>query len=99
MKLKKNNIYIVLKGKYTAIVTPDKNVFFNSSGNVGLAKGGSGDVLSGMIGSLLAQSYTAKDACIVGVYLHGYAADLAAQNSAFESMMARDVIQKFRMHF
>ncbi|MBK9221633.1 MAG: NAD(P)H-hydrate dehydratase [Saprospiraceae bacterium] len=90
----KNNIYIVLKGKYTAIVTPDKNVFFNSSGNVGLAKGGSGDVLSGMIGSLLAQSYTAKDACIVGVYLHGYAADLAAQNSAFESMMARDVIQK-----
>lgn len=89
---KEYNVYIVLKGAYSAIVTPDKKVYFNSTGNAGMATGGSGDVLTGMITSLLAQRYTPFDAAILGVYLHGYAGDLAAQSKSEESLIPSDII-------
>jgi NAD(P)H-hydrate epimerase len=82
----------VLKGAYTRIVTPDGKVYFNSTGNPGMATAGSGDVLTGMIGALLAQGYDSEDAAKLGVYLHGLAADLALENESEESLMAGDMI-------
>lgn len=92
-------IYIILKGKYTAIVCPDKKVYFNSTGNPGLAKGGSGDVLSGMLGSFLAQGYTRTEACIMAVYMHGLAADIATEHIAMESLMATEIIHNISNAF
>ena len=66
--------------------------YFNNTGNAGLAKGGSGDVLTGMITSLLAQNYQPLHAALIGVYLHGLAADLALENQSTESLLATDVI-------
>jgi NAD(P)H-hydrate epimerase len=83
---------IVLKGHHTAVATPGGICYFNMSGNVGLAKGGSGDVLTGMLLALLAQGYPAEQAACLGVYLHGLAADLAAKCIAYESMLASDVV-------
>lgn len=88
----KYSIYIVLKGKYTAICTPQHKVYFNSSGNAGLAKAGSGDVLAGILVSLLSQSYSFEEACLLGVYLHGLSADICAKTLAEESMTPSDVI-------
>lgn len=89
----KNNCYVILKGAYTSVATPNKNIYFNSTGNVGLAKGGSGDSLTGIITSLLAQGYSSLEASLLGVYLHGRAADLAIENIEVESLIATDVIQ------
>lgn len=86
------HIYIVLKGRYTAIVTPQGEIFFNTTGNPGMATAGSGDVLTGIITGLLAQGYKAGEAAILGVYLHGLAGDLAAAASAQESVVAHDII-------
>lgn len=88
----KYSIYIILKGKYTAICTPEQQIYFNSSGNAGLAKAGSGDVLAGILVSLLSQSYNIKEACILGVYLHGLSADICQKMIAEESMTPSDVI-------
>lgn len=90
---KKHKVYIVLKGTHTSIAVPTGEVYFNSTGNPGMAKGGSGDVLTGLITSLRAQGYNQKDACILGVYLHGLAADLALENESVESLAAMDIIQ------
>ena len=84
--------YVVLKGRYTAICQPDGHVAFNPTGNAGMATAGSGDVLTGIITGLLARGYKPLDACIVGVYLHGLAGDLAAQDLGEESMLAGDII-------
>lgn len=84
-------IVIVLKGHRTLIVYKGE-AWFNSSGNAGLAKGGTGDVLSGIITALLAQSYEPVQAAILGVYLHGLSADICAKTIAKESMLATDVI-------
>ena len=65
----KLGLYIILKGHRTAMVCPDGNVYFNSTGNAGMATGGSGDVLTGIITGLLSQQYSPKDAAIIGVYL------------------------------
>lgn len=83
---------VILKGAYSAIATPDKSVFFNSTGNPGMATGGSGDVLTGILTSLLAQGYQSKDAAILGVYLHGLAGDLAAREKGQNSLIASDII-------
>lgn len=88
----KYNIYIVLKGARTSISCPDGNVYFNSTGNPGMATGGSGDVLTGVITSLMAQGYTSEQSCILGVYLHGLAGDFAAHHLSEESMIASDII-------
>jgi len=90
---KKHNVIVVLKGAHTCITTPDGRSFFNSTGNPGMAKGGSGDVLTGMITSLLAQGYTSEDAALLGVYLHGLAGDLAAEKMGMDGMVAGDVIK------
>lgn len=82
---------IVLKGRYTFIAHGGKG-WFNTTGNAGLAKGGSGDVLTGILTALLAQKYTPLEAALLGVYLHGLAADLALNTQSQESMLARDVI-------
>jgi ADP-dependent NAD(P)H-hydrate dehydratase / NAD(P)H-hydrate epimerase len=85
---------IVLKGAFTSISDSEGNVFFNSTGNPGMATGGSGDVLTGMILSLLAQGYLPLDAAITGVYLHGLAGDLAAERSSVESVISSDIINE-----
>lgn len=89
---KKYNVIVVLKGAHTCIATPDGDAYFNSTGNPGMAKGGSGDVLSGIIGALLARGLSPLNACIAGVYLHGLAGDFAAEIFSMESMAASDII-------
>jgi NAD(P)H-hydrate epimerase len=88
----KYQLVIVLKGAFTRIVTPDGTVFFNSTGNPGMATAGSGDVLAGILGALLAQGYKSEHAAKLGVYLHGLAADLALDTESEESLMAGDII-------
>ena len=84
--------YIVLKGHHTAVCMPDGQVSFNSTGNAGMATAGSGDVLTGIIVGLLAQGYSQRDAAVIGVYLHGLAGDLAAEELGEESLIASDII-------
>jgi len=83
----------VLKGHRTLIADPTGDVFVNPTGNNGLAKGGSGDVLSGIIGALMAQGMGAFQAAILGVYVHGLAADIAARDKTRRGMIASDVIE------
>jgi NAD(P)H-hydrate epimerase len=85
---------VVLKGAFTSIAAPDGRVFFNSTGNPGMATAGSGDVLTGMILSLLAQGYESINASLIAVYLHGLAGDIAAGISGFESLIASDIINE-----
>lgn len=84
--------YIVLKGRYTAICLPNGHILFNPTGNAGMATAGSGDVLTGIITGLLARGYKQQEACMVGVYLHGLAGDLAAAELGEESVVASDLI-------
>jgi ADP-dependent NAD(P)H-hydrate dehydratase / NAD(P)H-hydrate epimerase len=84
---------IVLKGAFTSIATPDGSVYFNSTGNPGMATGGSGDVLTGILTGLLAQGYSAIDAAILGVYLHGLSGDLAMADKDMNSLIASDLIE------
>ncbi|KAA3638667.1 MAG: NAD(P)H-hydrate dehydratase [Bacteroidetes bacterium] len=86
------NVFIVLKGAHTCIADPEGNCYFNSTGNPGMATAGSGDVLSGMITSFLAQGYPPKSAAILGVYLHGLAGDIAADQQDPKSLIASDII-------
>ncbi|ANF49306.1 bifunctional ADP-dependent (S)-NAD(P)H-hydrate dehydratase/NAD(P)H-hydrate epimerase [Chryseobacterium glaciei] len=88
-------IYIVLKDHHTQIITPEGNVFYNITGNSGLAKGGSGDILTGIITSFLAQGYSEENAAIFGVWFHGKAAEFAAEKYSKESMLPTDVINEF----
>lgn len=85
--------YIILKGHHTFIACPDGCGYFNNTGNAGLAKGGSGDVLTGMLAALLAQGYPPLHAALFGVYLHGLAADTALASQSMESMIATDLIE------
>lgn len=91
-KAKELQVVIVLKGAHTSIVTPDGDCFFNSTGNPGMGTGGSGDVLTGIITGLLAQGYSSEEAAILGVYVHGLAGDLAAEELEHESLIARDLV-------
>lgn len=95
---KEHQMIIVLKGHHTAIITPDE-VFYNATGNAGLAKGGSGDALTGVITSFLAQGYDSLDAAKLGVYLHGFAADITLHEQSQESMLITDVIENFGKAF
>jgi hydroxyethylthiazole kinase-like uncharacterized protein yjeF len=89
---KKYKLIIVLKGHHTLIALPDGKSYFNSTGNAGMAKGGSGDVLTGIITALRAQNYASHEAAILGVYIHGLAGDRAAALYSKESMIASDII-------
>jgi hydroxyethylthiazole kinase-like uncharacterized protein yjeF len=84
---------IVLKGANTSIAAPDGCVVFNSSGNPGMAKGGCGDVLTGILTGLLAQHYSSFQAAQLGVFLHGFAGDLAAYEKGVNSLIASDIIE------
>jgi NAD(P)H-hydrate epimerase len=84
--------YVILKGHNTAICMPDGHVVFNTTGNAGMATAGSGDVLTGILTGLLARGYHQREACILGVYLHGLAGDLAARELGEESLIASDII-------
>ncbi|KMQ70543.1 bifunctional ADP-dependent NAD(P)H-hydrate dehydratase/NAD(P)H-hydrate epimerase [Chryseobacterium koreense] len=87
-------IYMVLKDHHTQIITPENDVFYNITGNSGMAKGGSGDVLLGIITSLLAQNYSPKNAAIFGVWLHGKAGDLAAEKYSKQAMLPSDLMEE-----
>lgn len=85
-------IYIILKGHYTAICCPNGQIYFNTTGNSGMATAGSGDALTGMLLSFLAQGYHPEKACKLAVYLHGLAGDLAAAARTEEGMTVNDLI-------
>jgi NAD(P)H-hydrate epimerase len=85
--------YVILKGHHSALCLPDGHVIFNSTGNAGMATAGSGDVLTGILTGLLARGYKQQDACIIGMYLHGLAGDIAARELGEESVVASDIIK------
>lgn len=89
---KKYKVFVVLKGAHTSISTPEGQVYFNSTGNPGMATGGSGDVLTGIILSFLSQGYIPSEAAIYGVYIHGLAGDFAAENKGQYPLIASDII-------
>lgn len=91
---RKYRVTLVLKGAGTVVAAPDGRVFINSTGNPGMATGGTGDVLSGMIGSLLAQGHPAAEASCTAVYLHGLAGDLALKEKGEAGLIAGDLIEK-----
>ena len=86
-------IYIVLKGHYSMIVTPRGKVFFNSTGNAGMAKAGMGDALTGLLTGFLCQHYPLPEAAILAVYIHGYAGDIACEKYSQQAMQASDLLQ------
>jgi NAD(P)H-hydrate epimerase len=88
---RKTGTYVVLKGAPTVVASPEGEVFLNTTGNPGLAKGGAGDVLTGMIAAFLAQGLPPLEAALLGVYTHGLAADLAREETTEHSMLASDV--------
>lgn len=92
-KAKELGIYIILKGAHTAIACPDGSCHFNSTGNPGMATGGSGDVLTGVITGMLACGYQPFEAAIFGVYLHGLAGDLAKEAIGQEALLASDIVE------
>ncbi|MBK7214494.1 MAG: NAD(P)H-hydrate dehydratase [Bacteroidales bacterium] len=88
----KQKVYIILKGSYSIVCTPAGHCYFNSTGNPGMATAGSGDTLTGIILGLLAQQYTPGDACLLGMYLHGLAGDLAKDKTGKEALLASDIV-------
>jgi len=86
------NVHIILKGAYSAIITPAGKCYFNPTGNPGMATGGSGDVLTGVILALLAQGYPAEDAAKIGTYIHGLAGDFTQKKQGMIGLIASDII-------
>jgi hydroxyethylthiazole kinase-like uncharacterized protein yjeF len=86
-------VYIIVKGHYSFVACPDGEVYFNSTGNAGMATGGSGDVLTGILAGLMAQGYSAKESCILGMYLHGLSADIAVKSISQEALIAGDIVE------
>ena len=91
--------YIILKGHYSALCCPDRHVVFNTTGNSGMATAGAGDVLTGIITGLLARGYNRKEACLLGMYLHGLAGDITAKTVGKESLIASDIVRCLPMAF
>lgn len=91
--------YIILKGAHTAITSPDGICRFNTTGNPGMATGGSGDVLTGLLTGLLAQGYTPLESTLLGVYIHGLAGDFALADKGFEALIASDIIENLGKSF
>lgn len=87
-----NRLVIVVKGAHTAIIGPDGSIFFNTTGNTGLAKAGTGDVLTGMIVGILAQGYEVTEGVKRAVFLHGLAAEILSEQRTPESFLASDLV-------
>ena len=85
---------IVVKGYQSRVYTPEGECFVNTTGNPGMAKGGSGDVLTGLVGGLLARGYSAQDAACLGVWIHGYAGDCLTLERTTEAYSSRDLIDR-----
>jgi NAD(P)H-hydrate epimerase len=85
---------VVVKGAHTTIALPDGTVWFNHTGNPGMAKGGSGDALTGILTGLMARGYSAADAARLGCWVHGLAGDLALHEKGTESLITRDLLEK-----
>jgi NAD(P)H-hydrate epimerase len=90
---KRHKLYVVLKGYRTLVVTPDERVFVNQTGCAGMATGGTGDVLAGMLAGWLGQLLDAEAACCLAVYLHGSAGELADADNGEVSMTAADLVE------
>lgn len=82
----------MLKGAHSAVALPNGDIYFNSTGNPGMATAGSGDLLTGMVLSLLAQGYLPAEAAIFATYLHGLAGDFAASAQSQEALTASDIV-------
>lgn len=89
-----HHCFLVLKGSRTVIAAPDGKAWVNPTGNPGMASGGMGDVLTGIIGGFLAQGYTPEHVCRLGVFLHGYVGDRAAEEKGEVGIIARDLIDR-----
>ncbi|MCC6684562.1 MAG: NAD(P)H-hydrate dehydratase, partial [Bacteroidia bacterium] len=94
-----HRVIVVLKGANTVVADTEGNIYFNASGNPSLAKGGSGDVLCGMILGLLASGYSPLHAALMGVFAHGLAADLCIQQMGMETVLASDIIETLPQAF
>lgn len=92
-KAKTYQIVILLKGHYSCVALPYGKLVFNSTGNPGMAKGGSGDVLTGLITGLVARGYSSENASLIGCYLHGLAGDLCSREFGMEGFTAQDIVQ------
>ena len=90
----KYQFYILLKGSFSALALPNGNIYHSSFGDIGMATGGHGDVLTGIITSLLAQGYDSEESLLLGVFLHGKAGEIAAKNKSSESMLPSDLIEE-----
>ena len=86
-------IYIILKGHYTMVFRPDGKVYFNNTGNAGMATAGSGDVLTGIVTAMLGQGYQPHIATTLATFIHGYAGNLARQQKGEVGMMASDIVE------
>ena len=89
----KKSVILLLKGAPSLIATPDGNVYINPTGNPGMATGGSGDVLTGIIAGLAAQNISPKNASIAGAYIHGYSGDIFSENETQTSLIAGDLLR------
>lgn len=87
-------VVVMVKGAHTAVALPDGTLWFNDTGNPGMAKGGSGDALTGIITGLMARGYAPADAARLGCWVHGMAADVAVHEKGRESLIARDLLEK-----
>ena len=83
-----------MKGYHSRVFTPDGTCLVNTTGNPGMAKGGSGDVLTGLIGGLMARGYAAPDAAALGVWIHGYAGDMLTAKNTMEAYDSSDLINE-----
>lgn len=89
---RKYKVIVILKGANTAISSPNGKTYFNSTGNPGMATGGSGDVLTGIVTGFLAKHHSPEDAALLATYLHGMAGDLASGEMGEEGLIASDII-------
>ncbi len=89
----KHRLVVILKGAFSSVALPDGSCHFNSTGNPGMATAGSGDVLTGMVLSFIAQGYGPSEAALLGTYIHGLAGDLAAGSEGQHALIASDIIE------
>ena len=95
----KSGCVVVLKGFHTRVIDPDGKTLVNTTGNPGMAKGGSGDVLTGLIGGLMARGYDAIDAAAIGAWVHGFAGDCLTEERTAEAYSSRDLIDRIPAGF